>query len=121
LIALDNATSRLWFDASETALTLDGIVLEAQFDCDAGFLLLITYDVPYEEILNIYLVSPDLRVLDEENLGCFYTPGLLRDLTGTAEDCLSFSFFGGDRWSLTVLTQPTALRRRLLVLRRVVP
>jgi hypothetical protein len=91
---------------------IDGTDLEAQFACDHGYLLWTTYDVPYEELLHVTLVSADLHILDKVELGASYTPGILSNLAITAPDSIGFSLVGGDRWTLKI--QPN---RRLKLLR----
>lgn len=109
--------SRLQSNAKDTGLVVDGINLEAQFAVDAGYLLLTTHDVPYEELLHATLVGPELSVLDTVKLGGPYTPGILTDVVIAGPDAIEFSFFGGDRWILQIRQRRRCFLGHLLQLR----
>lgn len=86
---------------------VEGVVLEAQFRCRAGNLVVTSDDSPFEEQVHFYLVDDSFRRLDDVSLGRIYTPGILRDLSvQTDGDALTFGFFGCDRWQLTVAADP---------------
>jgi len=115
IVPLSATESRLLFDGIETKAILNGLALEAQFACDHGFLLWLTYDCPFEELLRIYLVSSEFELLDQDQLGCIYTAGILMNLTITGPDSLEFSFYGGDRWTLTIAGAKLKLAAKLKV------
>jgi len=106
--------SRLVVDGHPTPTLVTGIDLEAQFDCRAGSLLLLTQDSPYEESLHMLLVAPGaktaqqipIEILDELILGGAYTPGILTEVAVAGENSLEFSFFGKDRWRVTAHANP---------------
>ena len=98
--------SDLLFRGEATGTILDGVVLGAQFALgDAGDgerLLLVTHDCGFEELLEVYLLSGDFRVIDKLRLGKEGTPGFLADVQAV-EEGVEFEFFGDDRWRLTIL------------------
>ncbi len=98
--------SRLLFEGQLLDTIVDGSCLEAQFALDEGYLLMTTADVPYEEVLKIYLLNSRFDIRDEMELGAPYTPGILDKLRIVALDQLEFSFSGSDRWQLKVRTMP---------------
>lgn len=98
--------SALTYRGKPAPVEIAGSVLDAQYRCSPGFLLISNEDSPYEEGLHITLLSPGLAVLDRLEMSHAYAPGLLRDLRIAGEDALEFSFFGGDSWRLTVLANP---------------
>lgn len=100
--------SRLVFDGEPLDLVLEGIVLEGQFRCRHGYLLLTTEDVPYEEGLHMTLVDPAWRVLDQLEASLPYNPGIVKDMAVADEDELRFEFMG-QVWSLAVLPRPRRL------------
>lgn len=100
------ATVELWSHGKATGRFLAGKVLEHQFQVGRAYLLLITYDVPYEESLFIYLLDGSWRILDMYELGAAYVPGILKHVQTISEQQLEFSFFGDERWRLTVLDRP---------------
>lgn len=98
--------SRLFHKGIDSGALIEGLLLQAQYECSAGYLLLLTDDCPFEELLHIHLLDRNLRPLDQVNLGKAYEAGILSRLQVTGNDVLEFSFFGGDRWQLSVLTEP---------------
>ena len=85
-----------------TGTTLDGCVLEAQYRCTQGFLLLTSDNTPYEEGLHIRLLDAHFRVNDAVDLRQVYHSAAVRDLKVIGDDALAFSFFGDDRWHLYI-------------------
>ena len=82
---------------------VEGVVLEAQFRCRLGSLVVTSDDNPFEEGLHFYLLDQAHDRLDDVSLGRMYHPGMLRDLVARSDaDVLTFGFFGGDRWRLSV-------------------
>lgn len=102
----ERGRSRLLFRGRPTGLVWDGVDLEAQFGCDAGYLLFITDDTPYEERLHIKLLDRRLNLLDALDVGHINTSAVLKDVRPVSPDRVEFSFFGEDRWVLTVLRSP---------------
>lgn len=125
--------SDLWCDGAPTATVVPGVVLEAQFVlADGGGLLLLTFDVPYEEALSICLLDPADRLAEQVTLGVAYATGVLRDVRLLSSDTLGFGFFAGaayrlriasrPRWRVPLLMDPPGawrlrFRRRLLLTR----
>ena len=87
-----------------------GLVLEAQLALDGGFLVLTTDDSPFEEALHLTLLDAHLAVEDERTLSVPYRPGAVTDLRVVSAEAVELSFFGKDRWRVTVHRQA---RRRL--------
>ena len=106
------ARANLMLDGRPTGVSVPGIVLEAQYRCGEGYLLLTTENVPYEEAVHVLLLGPQFSVLDHVELAHPFAPGILSDLRPTGEGQLRFSFFGGDLWELTVRGTPRRLRLR---------
>lgn len=86
-----------------TGLRLRGIVLEAAVQCDAGFLLFLTDDVPYEDTLSIHLIAPTFALLDSARIGAAYATGSFRELRLQQPDTVEFRFVGDTRWSVRLL------------------
>jgi hypothetical protein len=97
---------RLYVARVEIGITT-GEVIEAQYLCAAGFLIVTSYDVPYEEELYFSLrANTSFKLLDEMMLGSPYTPGTFSQPVVSEPDALLFSFFGADQWRLQVLARP---------------
>jgi hypothetical protein len=97
----------LRIDGRATGLCLSGVVLEAALRCDAGWLLFLTDDVPFEDMLSIHLLNPagTLR-LDSARIGSAYATGNFRALRIQPPDTLAFHFMGGTPWSVQLLAVP---------------
>lgn len=104
--AEEASRSHLLYRNHETGLLVEGVVLEQQFTCSHGYLLLTTENSPYEEGLHIYLLDRKAGVLDYLQLSHPYAAGILCNVEVVDAGQLQFSFFGSDRWRLTVLNSP---------------
>jgi hypothetical protein len=99
--------SELLFEGQPTGLVIDGVYLEKQYRLRSGYLLFLTENCPFEEGLDIYLLSFNKRILDGIVLGAPYAPGILKRVEPAGYEAFSFSFFGDDRWLLKVLRKPS--------------
>jgi hypothetical protein len=59
-------------DGVATGVLVRGYVIEAQYRCGERFLLVTSWDCPYEEAQEIQLLGPDLRVLSRRSVGAPY-------------------------------------------------
>lgn len=108
----ESPQSELLDDGRPTGISVPGVVLEAQYTCGEWHLLFTTEDVPFEEALHILLLDRQLHRLDDVELSHLYAAGALTGLeTSGDEPAARFSFFGGDRWELRVLSAPRRLSR----------
>jgi hypothetical protein len=87
-------------------IEVPGAILHGQFSGPAGLLFLTTENVPYEEALHVLLFNQMLEQTDHLEVSNKLTPGALSDLCLNSSGTISFSFFGGDLWQLTVLEAP---------------
>ena len=93
--------SRMFFNG-DFKHEVEGIVLEAQYQFDDGYLIFMSYDVPFDEILHVLLLSPDFLIRDQvslsaQHIACFF------GLVGKINDrSLSFTFWDNDPIQLTV-------------------
>lgn len=91
-----------------------GAVLEAQLELDQPerYLLLLTEDRPYEEVLHAVLLDADGRQLQHAQLGEPYAPGLLAELVVQDPHTLRFRFHPGRVHHLEIHDRPRGLRSR---------
>ncbi|OJH41922.1 hypothetical protein [Cystobacter ferrugineus] len=107
-------TSRLVRDGKALDFTVEGLLLEAQFELDDGSCLVwLTQDCPFEELLSVYLVGREGQLLDALSAGVPYTPGLL-SIRAVGPLWVEFSFFGDAPYRLQI--EPRARFRRWLPL-----
>ena len=96
--------AQLLIEGEQVGTIVDGAILEAQFALGPQRLVLVTHDCPYEEQLELVLLSDAFAIVDQLSVGQWYTPGIVTDVTSAA-GALEFAFFGEDRWRLTVLAR----------------
>src|ERR1700678_3874667 len=85
--------SYLIFNENST-LKVEGQIIEAQFLCAKGYLVITSDGSPFEEMIHFYLLDGEGRFLDEVSLGQIYHSGTLRDIDLRFDSRLEFSFFG---------------------------
>lgn len=85
--------ARLLCDGKPIESTVDGRILEAQFELEDGCaLLFLSDDSPYDEGLHVYLLSARGEILDCAEASAPFTPGLFR-LEGVGKDWVQFRFY----------------------------
>ncbi|MBV8407965.1 MAG: hypothetical protein JOY64_10075 [Alphaproteobacteria bacterium] len=99
-------SSSLVIGGKPVPVRFPGVSLTAQFQCGEGYLLLTTADSPFEESLYAILLGMPTEILDVVELSNPYTPAALTDLEIVSDNSLEFSFFGRDRWRLSVSERP---------------
>lgn len=90
-------------DGVETGTRLAGVVLEGQFACRDGFLVITSDDCPFEEAVHIHLLANDLSRSESLTIAQAYAGGIVRGLHAEGPDSIAFSFYGDDLWRVTVL------------------
>lgn len=113
----DEGRSELSGSETTLAEVVPGIHLEAQYVVGGPqeplFLLLTSYNSPFEEMIHILLVDDRGHLLEQTELGGAYAPGILKDLRLVSPEQLSFDFQGPVL--VTVHPRPRGwLRRRRL-------
>jgi hypothetical protein len=90
--------SELWSSENKLPMLVPGTQLEAQYAvgdaADAVFLLLTSYDAPFEESIQVLLLNHQGELVEQAQLGGPYTPGILKDLRVVSPESLSFDFQG---------------------------
>lgn len=90
--------AELVLNGSPTGKHLPGATLEAAIDWDGFYLLFLTDDVPYEEMLRIVLLDQHLNALDRALIGGIYSTGSFRGLELCAPNAVQFRFIGELTW-----------------------
>jgi len=99
------ATSTIVMDGEVTDLEVTGAILEAAVAWREQRLLFLTDDILHEDMLRIYLLDAQHRLLDTAVLGAAYSTGAFSDLRLLPPNSLSFSFIGDITWRLLLLSQ----------------
>jgi len=104
----------LVINGKHTGQRIAGCILEAAFQCDLGYLIFLTEDCPFEESLDIHLISLTGTLLDSARIGGMYTTGTFSNIQIHQPDTLFFDFMDktahktGTTWIIKILPRPTA-------------
>jgi len=69
--------TRLYFRGRDTGTRITGFVIEAQYQCDEGYLLITSQDCPLEESNDFILLGPSFKELAHKGLAFPYDSFLL--------------------------------------------
>lgn len=97
---------RLFYQERDTGIDLPVAVLEASLAVEAGWLLFLTEDIPFEEGLQICLLGHHLELLDRASLTSFNSTGNFSDLCVISPRSVRFQFIGAGEWQLELLDKP---------------
>jgi len=101
------ARSEVLIEDNSTGIIIPGQVLEAAIKVDTRrYLLFVTDDVIFEEMLTILLLDLSQGVVDELTIGGAYTSGRFEDLKVSPRSA-SFRFIGDTTWTVKVSPSPT--------------
>lgn len=101
------ARSEVLLDGNATGIIIPGKVLEAAIKVDTRrYLLFVTDDVIFEEMLTILLLELSQGIVEELTIGGAYTSGHFKDLKVSPHSA-SFSFIGNTTWTVKVSESPT--------------
>ncbi len=98
--------SELMFEGQATGKWVGGAVLEAAHAWHSHWLLFMTDDLPFEDMLSIHLLDGQFALLDTATLGAAYSTGSFSALPGSAPDELRFRFIGDTDWTVQLLPHP---------------
>jgi hypothetical protein len=69
--------TRLYFNGNDTGVDIPGYIVEGQYRCSEGYLLITSHDCPFEESNDFLLLGSDFRVLAQNRLGVPYASFLI--------------------------------------------
>lgn len=101
--------SELVVEGVATGKRVAGATLEGAAQWNSVYLLLLTDDIPYEEVLRVVLLDAHLDVVDEALIGSPYCTGAFSSLEVCDADAVKFRFIGETPWVVQLLPKP-ALR-----------
>lgn len=99
------ASSELLLDGNPTGLIVDGAVLEAAVEWQGCRIVFFTDDIPFEDMLRIYLFDANMTLVDAAVLGGMYSTGTFAELSLRPPDTLTFRFIGGITWRMVLLSE----------------
>ena len=113
------AKSKLLADGAWTGERVPGCSIERQYTCDRHYLLVTSYDCPFEESQNFLLLDSRFRVVAKRFLGAPYDTFVLMDARPTGDRTIELVFAGDSTWYLEI-RPPSSWHGPRLSLRRVV-
>ncbi len=99
------ASSELLLDGKPTGLIVTGAVLEAALEWHGCRVAFLTDDIPFEDMLRIYMFDANMTLLDTAVLGAMYSTGTFSELSLLPPNALTFRFFGGNVWRMVLLAE----------------
>ncbi len=99
------ASSELLVDGKPTGLIVTGAVLEAALEWQGCRVAFLTDDIPFEEMLRIYMFDANMTLVDAAVLGAMYSTGVFAKLSLQPPDALTFRFFGDTLWRMVLLAE----------------
>lgn len=99
-------SSRVLLHGRDSATIISGCVLEAAVEAEGRYLLFVTNDCPYEELLHLHLLDAAGRALDSAALGMPYATGAFGNLRLLPPDRIGFDFFDEKDWEVELLPAP---------------
>ncbi|MES2115095.1 MAG: hypothetical protein V4578_08095 [Pseudomonadota bacterium] len=99
------ASSELLLDGKPTGLIVTGAVLEAALEWKGCRIAFLTDDIPFEEMLRIYMFDANMTLVDAAVLGAMYSTGVFDELSLQPPDALTFRFFGDTVWRMVLIAE----------------
>jgi hypothetical protein len=99
------ATSELLLDGKPTGMIVTGAVLEAAIEWQGCRIAFLTDDIPFEDMLRIYMFDANMTLVDAAVLGAMYSTGTFTELCLQPPIALTFRFFGGTVWRMVLLKE----------------
>jgi hypothetical protein len=98
-------SSELLLDGKPTGLIVAGAVLEAALEWQGCRIAFLTDDIPFEDMLRIYMFDAQMTLVDAAALGAMYSTGTFAELILQPPNVMTFRFFGGIVWRLVLLAE----------------
>lgn len=100
-----SASSELLLDGKPTGHIVTGGVMEAAVEWHGFRIAFFTDDIPFEDMLRIYMFDPNMALADAAVLGAMYSTGTFAALELQPPAALTFRFFGGTIWRMVLLAE----------------
>lgn len=111
--------TRLFFDGVDTGTKIPGFIIEAQYECDHGYLLITSQDCPFEESNDFTLLSPSFHSIAHNDLGAPYDSYLLHAHWPITENSIRLHYYENVFMTLSIQKSWSIFgRKSKLVLKR---
>jgi len=99
--------SEVLMNGTPTGKLVSGAIMEAAVQWEDFYLLFMTDDTPYEEMLGIHLFDKNWNLLDAALLGGIYSSGSFSAIELNEPNTISFGFIGDAIWTIELLSHPS--------------
>ena len=89
-------------DLKPTATQISGYLIERQYQIGARYLIITSWDCPFEEANDFVLLDENLAVIAHKHLGVPYGTFLLADISIVDVHTLRLRYLDNDYWTLTI-------------------
>ena len=97
--------SEIMLRGTPTGRTVSGAVLEAAVAADQNYVVFMTDNTPFEDVLTIEYLNKNLGLIDRLRIGWVYSTGAFSDLRLQEPNRLCFGFMGDTVWVLELLAK----------------
>lgn len=98
--------SEILVNGMPTGKLISGVILELAVQWEGRYLLFMTDDVPFEEMLGIHLLDSRMNTLDSALIGSTYSSGTFSSPELNGPNIVRFHFIGDTTWSIELLPRP---------------
>jgi len=95
--------SCIFLNNTQTDKVVDGTYLELCIKAGCKYLVFMTDDIPYEDMLHIHLLNERLDIVDSATIGSMYSTGSFRNYNIQNSNTLTFHFIGDAKWKIEIL------------------
>ncbi len=95
-------TSRLFVNGEDTRTKLPGFVIECAYTCSVGYLIITSWDCPYEEFNNFTLLNHAFESVAKTALGAMYDTYLLDAHMPISDHALGLTYYRDLHYTLSI-------------------
>jgi hypothetical protein len=99
---IQSPKSEIAIDGTRLKMAINGVDLESCIEYNERYLVFTTDDCPFEESLNIYLLSSENEIIDHAIMFWPYGTGSFNLLRVIDPDLVQFKFFGDKDWQIKI-------------------
>jgi hypothetical protein len=105
--------TRLYFNGADTGSEIPGYIVEGQYRCSDGYLLITSHDCPFEESNDFLLLDDDFQILARNQLAVPYGAFLLNAHWPISSHSLRLHYYERLFFTLSVEKRTGLFRSRL--------
>jgi hypothetical protein len=99
-------TSKLTVNGHDTLTRLSGFVIEGAYRCSAGYLIITSWDCPFEEANTFTLLNSGFEIVSQASLGVMYDTYLLEKHWPISASAIRLHYYGDFFYTLHLETSP---------------